>query len=467
MTSLTGTYSPRSVLRTVLVFLMLGVVLWGPPARAQDADDMMAKASKLKKAVTQIRGLSFKQDVPMGVYTKDELRKFMSHELERDFPPSQADRDRKVMYKLGLIPKDLDLVKAYTDLYSEAVAGFYHPRTKRLYLIKREEKDPDDKERKQEELVEKLYGVKMEDVYLVHELTHAAQDQNYDLETVQHEHCMNDDLIMAIRCLVEGEATVVMFQHMLKKNFDAAKTMLGKSMSDLPLPESLNKLPSIMKQGLVAPYSAGYDFVLKTKEHGKDQWKSISGVYDDLPASTEQILHPEKFYDERDYPTQVRLPYLRNVLGPDWKLLNRNVCGELTVRVMMKDFKIGRFKNVAEGWDGDTYAVYENGQDGRLMLIWYTVWDDEDEAQEFREAYEKVLPKKYPDAEEAEGSKEGLRHYQSEGGHLSVEQKGPAVLVMEGIPQDIQRALRDKVWKGTRQSELKKVRRMLDSLTPF
>jgi len=54
----------------------------------------------------------------------------------------------------------------------------------------------------------------------------------------------------------------------------------------------------------------------------------------------------------------------------------------------------------AEGWNGDSFAVLEHKTNGDLLLLIYSSWDSQTEAQEFRDAYEKLLKLKYPGGNE-------------------------------------------------------------------
>src|SRR5258705_2944809 len=169
-----------------------------------------------QKEMTALRGLEFTKEVTVGTYTREEFLAFIKKELERDHPREEVERVRKALVHFGLIPADLDLYQAVVDLLGASIAGFYHPKTKDLRLIKAGEGVPDD-----DELLE-MFGIKvnLHDVTLVHELCHAAQDHNFDLNTLPMELKTNDDLVMAVQSLVEGDATVVGLKYGFKDKFD-------------------------------------------------------------------------------------------------------------------------------------------------------------------------------------------------------------------------------------------------------
>lgn len=112
------------------------------------------------------------------------------------------------------------------------------------------------------------------------------------------------------------------------------------------------------------------------------------------PASTEQILHPEKYVgSEKDLPTSVALPNLASLLGGSWKEHQRSNVGEFSIRTLFETWREwGTATSVAAGWDGDRYVYLENGND--YAMVWKTVWDTEKDASEFGDAFGRLVREK-------------------------------------------------------------------------
>jgi hypothetical protein len=72
-----------------------------------------------------------------------------------------------------------------------------------------------------------------------------------------------------------------------------------------------------------------------------------------------------------------------------WEKLGEDTGGEFTLRVFLEQHKAYNYKQAAEGWGNDRLAVYQRGE--QLRLVWYTVWDDETEAVEFEEAARRAI----------------------------------------------------------------------------
>src|SRR5262245_5459522 len=109
------------------VALGLLLALFPSTALPQDDEGLAEKARRHKSDVTALRGLEFKSEVDVGVYSKKELVDYLKSELDRQLPTEKALRYQRGYAKFGLIPDDLDVHASMVDLFGEAVAGFYDP----------------------------------------------------------------------------------------------------------------------------------------------------------------------------------------------------------------------------------------------------------------------------------------------------------------------------------------------------
>lgn len=424
-----------------------------PLAAAQDAppaekkDDLKEKTAQHKKDVTRLRGLEFRRDVTVGAYSKPELVAFLKAEFEKDLPREKAERFQRAYAKFGLIPKDLDIYEAYMELFGSSIAGFYHPKTKELRLIK-----PGGEEDLESKMA-KAAGIDMEAITLVHELTHAAQDQNYELSTLPLEDETNDDLILALKSAIEGDASAVGWKWQFKDQFESVIGMINEQYKGGQLPGKANKLPAYLKLGLTFPYGHGTDFIIKTLKGTGGELKDVSRIFKDLPISSEQILHPAKYYEERDHPTLVLLD-AEKVLGGGWKESLHNVHGEFGVKVLLREFRSDKLRlpvvdKAAAGWDGDRYVILEDA-DKHTAYVWVSTWDSEDDAKEFLEAYAWALQKKLKLPVGEEAVEDRLEIAESD---VLLERRGSDVLVIDGLPAALRRKS-DALWRAVKKSEM-------------
>jgi hypothetical protein len=440
------------------VLLALGLIVLpasGLPQDEKKKDDKEAlkeKTQRHKKDVTELRSLEFKNEVAVGVYSKKELLGFLKAEFEKELPRDKAERFQRGYAKFGLIPRDLDLYEAYMELFGSSIAGFYHPKTKELRLIK-----PGD-----DETLTDVMAKMMESVTLVHELTHAAQDQAFELSTLPLEDETNDDLIMALKGVIEGDASAVGWKYMLKEDFNARIGMINSMYKSGQLPGKANSLPDYLKQTLTFAYGYGTEFVVEYLKGTQGELRDSSKLFKDLPLSSEQILHPKKYYETRDNPTLVTLPDLGKTFGAPWKETFNNVHGEFSIRILLRQFRgerlrLAQINRASEGWDGDRYVVLEDDKN-TPMYAWYSTWDSEDDAKEFTEAYTAALEKKYEFAE-AQGDPANRTAFKAAGGHVLVERRGKDVLVLDGAAEGML-GKAGELWKGVKKAEMTAVERV-------
>lgn len=435
-----------------VAILILAMVACAMPALAQSPEQEVAKrASALREKVTELTDLEFKRDVGVGVYSRDDMRKFLVEELKLGLSERAAKKAEMVGWRFGFWKKDFNLVETYVQLLTDNVAGFYHPRTRELKLIR----DPG-ADNPNERMMEQMLGVKMADVYLLHELFHAAQDQHFTLMEYKGHTYRNDDLSLALEALIEGEATLVHTRYMLRGSYDALKRQFMTIPPDPPKPE----YPRVLFNSLYFPYSLGYRFIDEVVT--KKGWKVASKMFEDPPVSTEQVLHPGKYLAaERDYPTDVTMNFARmnRTLGEAWKRLDDNVHGEFTIRLMFEEFGLRREGvTAAAGWDGDRWAVYHRPADGSVMSIWASTWDSENEAKEFVAEYLKLLAKKYPGFAQEGKHGEATMYKTRSDGKVLIERRGEDVLIVEGADDEALKVV-PVVWETLRKTELRKFER--------
>src|SRR6185295_2040765 len=162
-----------------------------------------------------------------------------------------------------------------------------------------------------EEEALKAMGIDMERITLVHELTHAAQDQNYELSTLPIEDETNDDLVMALKSVIEGDASAVGWKFQFQDKFDLVIGGINQTYKTGMLPGNAGKLPAYLRQSLTFPYGYGTDFVIKYLKGTNRGFKDNNQLFKDFPLSGEPVPPPDKYFGEkRDNPILVTMPDL-------------------------------------------------------------------------------------------------------------------------------------------------------------
>lgn len=407
------------------------------------------RSSGVSLEMPQIRGLKFKTPMQTNSHNREELKKFLLQEFEKEMPPEKALSVEASLKVFRLIPESCNIKQLMVQLLTEQVAGFYNPATKQLYLIA----EPPKKEG-----FSSLFNWSKDDseerMIIAHEMTHALQDQYYDLQAIEKTVKSNDDRLLAFQSLVEGDATLSMldYQSYPDHRFSAedipALRMTFKFMTIL-MPflegEELKKAPNVIRESLLFPYMEGVFFTLALREDD-DPWQAIDQIYQKLPGSTEQILHPEK-YKAQEPVWECSLPNFVEVCGKDWKEVANNVMGEFGCRIVFQEFQLEEYENLAAGWGGDRYSVLISPY-GSRALIWTTVWDSTEDAQEFYQGYAQVLKKKYPRASWKTNTphQQQTKQYQK---ITMIQQKDKYVHIFEQIPQAAFPKIQQKTLQAT------------------
>ncbi len=434
----------------------------------------MEKLSEaIEPQVVTLRELPFLQEVEKTFQSPDELRRVLRNEIDRTYPGDTLRVLEKRLLKFGFVVSPIDLDKLIMQLLSQQIAGYYDPRKKKMVLI---ESTADSGGQRTllpleffSELLVQSIGLSLDKILLSHELTHVLQDQHFNLMSLPFEDIDQEDLTTAVRSLIEGDATLVMIDYMLRQQqqgLDATQVPdISASMhswANNPLFRGFGMfqtVPRYIIDNLLFTYLYGFDFVLQIKKRGG--WDGVNRAYKDFPVSTEQILHPEKYLEERDNPTTITLPGFSENFS-QWQELERNTLGEFNIRILIDGFLSAEDARIAaEGWDGDRFVFYEEPESDQTLVIWYTTWDTEQDAREFFQRYLRVFEKRYltlsPPASQSEKPTPSptIPHDQTtweiETHKVFMEIRGNDVLILDGIPKSLRQEALQIFWRSAKE----------------
>jgi len=217
-----------------------------------------------------------------------------------------------------------------------------------------------------------------------HEFTHSLQDQHYNLTALFARAEGNSDYQMALKGLVEGDATLTMGLY-ARQNL-SAMDMANYQMEEF---ESLD-LSGVLSGGgggaltesaTYFPYQEGAAFAATLYQSGG--WRTVDAAFKNPPQSTEQVLHPDHYFSG-DAPKRIVLPAL-HLNG--WHSIAEDTLGELYLRIYLEHkLDFAQAIPAAEGWGGDRYQVLGDDQ-GHLALALQTAWDRPSDAREFFDTY--------------------------------------------------------------------------------
>jgi hypothetical protein len=406
-----------------------------PETRRARADTALARVAKIKPEVARLRGLAFTHDVPTHYQPTAEFQAFVHREIAKELPPARSRAVSAALAHLGMLTHPVDLAQVEEQAMITQAGAYYDPAAKAFFLVVAPDSDT------------------LLDTISAHELTHALQDQHFDLTAFLPPATLDDDAATARRFVAEGDATLTMMLYMLRgaggatpapailrgvkaqiavmasQDLDALKAQAKAQVAllggnDPELTRSLvamDDIPPAVLVPLFDAYTKGAQLALVAYERGG--WPAVDALYRDPPTSTEQVLHPEtKLFPTREAPHQVTLARTADPILAD------NVLGELAWRVYFALWKVAQPADAAAGWGGDRYAVTRRA-DGRLIGRIATTWDSADAAARFTAAYVASLTARFPGVDtshpEAGVARPG-------GGKLFLRQAGARVFIVDG-----------------------------------
>ena len=362
-----------------------------PPGVAPLGPESAAQLERLLAEAESYRGLEALSPIVAGVQSEAELGAQLAAELDEEISPEEFAAAERALEILGLIPEDLELRTALLSLLESEVAGYYDPRDDYLALV-----DDGGSENGEDAVFDAAIWV--------HEIVHALQDQHFDLERFLSDELISDAAI-AQSALVEGDATLAMMSYELGFDFEILAdepgalaqifddpAVLEEFLGEDPGSRAMLEASAYLRENLLFPYLRGLTFAIELRRAGGQRLLDIA-FSQEPPRSTEQVLHPEKYLDERDEPVHIELPDFSNLLPGSTAMLVGDV-GELNIRLAL-DERLGTESGfdtakAAAGWGGDRFALLQG--EGLEALAWVTEWDDEEEAAEFLQAAAAAYP---------------------------------------------------------------------------
>jgi hypothetical protein len=340
----------------------------GPVPTSTDDDgaprETPADVAELESQVEQVRELEFLRDVVVQPVSAEEIAGKLEGAFDETYPKEFYDRRSVAWQTLGVIPRDVDIREALLAFQTGQVVGFYNPVDGELVF--RADGDLD--------LVER--------VTLAHELTHAIDDQHFDLSRIDGvaARC-RDEAFQAALGAVEGSAQF--FSIRLLFEFPPADGDFSGLGEGGGMPDGV---PPFMVDLQLWPYTAGQAFITELEARGGVD--EVDEALRTFPTTTEQILHPERYPD--DVPSRLDVPDLSDALGDGWGDLDVMQVGEAWLAAMLGlRLDPATAEAAAAGWDGGLYRAFTDGDDAAVVLT--TAWDSRADADAFEQAVREWL----------------------------------------------------------------------------
>lgn len=369
------------------LFVLVIVFITATHLTAQNiSPELVEQIEGIEDFVEEVRGLEPLEDIDRRFPARADAVEQVKALYESEIPPELRQRLDRFYVAFDFLPPGSDYIDLYLSALEVQIGGFYNSVTKEMNTLLLNGGEPGD------ELP------LLEQIIYAHEFTHALQDQHFDLTELDLLTADKPDQAQAVLALIEGDASLVMNLYMQALS---ARNPLGTTMQLLAQGFSTNTLflppdlPDIITAELLSSYTDGAAFVGAIMADGGLEAVNAAFEPDNLPQSTEQILHPQKYLDgEGPMTVMLNAPDL----DPAWETIWDTTFGEFYLREYLRT-QVPRRQaaTAAAGWGGDHYQIYHNTETDQLAWLMHIEWDSAKDADEFTDAYVDFLASRFPD----------------------------------------------------------------------
>lgn len=396
-----------------------------------EAKELFRSVDDLLRFASEHTGLPIRHSVKKKLATREEVAKYVESRMREQGNGERFDHSALTLKKLGLLPRDFNLREYMLGLYKEQVEGWYDARHKTVYLLD-------------------WVAPEVQKPVMAHELVHALQDQNYDLEKWlnvrkdskdETEQMVLDEQRTARQSIIEGQAMVVLFDYQLApvgKTVEGAPDLVDSmktSMLDEESTPMYAKAPIYLREAMLFPYTYGMDFVRAVlAKRGKQA--AFAGVFEHPPLDTRQIMEPAS-YLAGEPPTQIKIVPLEKVLGAAWRRDDFSGLGEIDLRVILRQWAGKAIAaKLAPEWRGGYYMTLGNKkmpEDAPLSLALVLAFATPAAANDFATLYGSALSKRYRSVKPANFP----HQWMTEEGMMRLYMDGSTVVALESFtPED-------------------------------
>lgn len=375
----------------------------------QDAQELFRSVDEIFKFASEDSGLPQKNPVKRRLIGQADVEKFVREKMSSEEYDDRFARSETTMKKFGLLPRGFDLRGFLVKSDGQQVAAYYDDDSKVISLLNwvpLDEQKP----------------------VLAHELTHALQDQSYDLKRWAKAGAhpafvrsngsfeVDDDESISVRhAVAEGQAMIVYYDYILApmgRNMKNAPGLISamedpsvRAVVDTPL---MHSAPMILREAGSFPYRDGLIFEATLLQRGGKEL-AFAGALAHPPHTTHEILQPEAYLHPEPLPS-LPIPDVRPLIADKYAMYDSGSFGELDVRALLK--QLGNRKvadEIAGFWQGGAYLAFapaaQNGKvapptdPADVALLYVSHWKTPEALQKFAKLYADGVARRYKTTE--------------------------------------------------------------------
>jgi hypothetical protein len=440
----------------------------------EQAKELFSLVDELIKFSSNETGLPIKSDVKRKITSRAEVEGYLKEKFEEDEGAKRMQRDEIVLKKFGLLDRDFALKPFLLALLTEQVEAYYDSKTKTVNMLD-------------------WVSIDEQKPVLAHELTHALQDQHVDLDKWDDQtpddvsldsagdtdHLAKDELDTARDAVVEGQATAVMMDYILKPMGKSlvkdpeVMDFVKQQMSSTDSSPVLARAPLLLSESLLFPYREGLSF---EQDVWMDQGQAAAfpGTLDRPPTSSWEIMNPRK-YEKKSTPEIPRLPDIHPLLDKLYKPYDIGQVGQLDLHILAGIFGgESAARDLTPAWNGGVYwagqrlsatTAAEQSSTNSLALFYLSNWRNAASAEAFTQIYVKELGRKYSGLREDVAAQKAAAASLPDGeteqvfttseGPVVITTRDKLVFVAESFPLDVARKLTELILDAQGTGDLK------------
>ena len=378
--------------------------------RMTDADTkkLFESVDRIFAFAAEDSGMPKHTPVKRRLVSKADVENYARGALAKEEYTQRFAQEELSMKKLGFLPRDFNLKEFLVKSTGQGIAAYYDDETKMISMLNWVPPD------RQEPI-------------LAHELTHALQDQNYDLgkwmkaglkqsgNAAKSNETGNDDSATARKAVVEGQAMVVYVDYILApmgRNLidtpDLIYSMEEPAVKAVADSQMLHDAPMILRESGTFAYQGGLIFEGELLHKGGKNM-AFAGAFARPPRNSHEVLEPEAYINREKLPA-TGVPDLKQILGEQYEVYDSGGIGQLDIRAYLKQY--GERKNaddVSAAWQGGAYVTYHRRNKDKvandasattadLALLYVSRWKTPQAAERFARFYTSAVALRYQTA---------------------------------------------------------------------
>jgi beta-lactam-binding protein with PASTA domain len=327
-----------------------------------DNDEVAGQLDEVASAVPDIRGLAL-GSTPYDAVSAGEQAGILAARADRLYDPATITQQEQALKRMGLLGSGDDLAALLDQLYGQALPIAYLEDRDRQSIVASIDKL---------DIAQRTAAAR--------EFGQAAAYQQFGSDAARTGDPSNVDEALAAVALEEGDGTATMLLW-VADNVGSGNRAKADAVIVPGDDGILASMPPLLQREYSFPFLEGRLFVDRLREDGG--WDAVNAAWGRPPVSTEQILHPQLYPDDR--PTTLVVDGLGGTLGKGWREQWQQTMGELRTAVWLADGEPGTQQgprapvklpraNAAAGWGGDR-LVSLDGPDDAWAIVWQTSWD--------------------------------------------------------------------------------------------